>query len=242
MMNITESIWNGFKRLDFKFGDRDCILVCPETPCDGNKWLYKTEYFDAFPSLEIEMLKRGYHIAHMKNKSRLCPECDTDMRPLFCDFLSKEFGLNPKCALVGMSCGGMQAVYFAAKYPQYVAAAYLDAPVMNYLSWPLATGISENDCTEEFVKNMGLNRSQMINFRNHPIDQKEKLLKSGVPIMLVSGDSDRTVPFCENGQHLYDYFKEHGGNITLIIKEGGDHHPHGLPDSTPLVEFVEKYY
>lgn len=135
-MTVKESIWNGFKRLEFQFEDRDCILICPDIACDGNKWLYKTEYFDAFPEMEIEMLKKGYHVAHMKNTSRMCPEVDTDARPRFCEFLTSEFGLNKQCALVGMSCGGMQAVYFAAKYPQYAACAYLDAPVMNYLSWP----------------------------------------------------------------------------------------------------------
>ena len=240
--NMHESVWNGFKRLDFVFEGRDCILICPDNECDGKKWLYKTEYFDAFPNTEIEMLKKGYYVAHIKNTTRMCPESDTDMRPKFCKYLNKQFGLNSKCALIGMSCGGMQAVYFTAKYPQYVACAYLDAPVMNYLSWPFALGIGQDDSSQEFIKNMGFGLPEMLNFRNHPIDQKEKLLKSGVPIMLVSGDSDKTVPFSENGQLLYDYFKAHGGNIELIIKPGGDHHPHGLPDNTPIVEFIQKYY
>ena len=206
-MNITESIWNGFKRLDFQFEDRDCILICPDNACEGKKWLYKTEYFDAFPEMEIEMLKKGYHVAHMKNISRMCPESDTDARPRFCEFLSREFGLNKKCALVGMSCGGMQAVYFTAKYPEFVACAYIDAPVMNYLSWPFALGEGQSDASAEFIQNMGLTLSEMLSFRNHPIDQKQKLLESGVPIFLVSGDSDKTVPFCENGQLLWDYYK-----------------------------------
>lgn len=241
-MEFITSEWNGFKRLDFKFNNRDCILICPDTPCEGNKWLYRTEYFGAFEDLEISLIKKGYHLAYMQNTTRMCPEIDTDMRPLFCDFLTKEFGLNKKCALVGFSCGGMQAVYFAAKYPRYVACAYLDAPVMNYLSWPFALGVGQNDCSEEFISNMGMSLSEMLNFRNHPIDQKEKLLKSGVPILLVSGDSDTIVPFCENGQLLYDYFKVNGGNIELIIKPGGDHHPHGLPDNTPIIDFIQKYY
>lgn len=102
--------------------------------------------------------------------------------------------------------------------------------------------MSENGSAEEFVKNMGMGLSEMLSFRNHPIDQKEKILQSGVPIMLVSGDSDKTVPFIENGQLLYDYFKANGGNIELILKPGGDHHPHGLPDNTPIVNFIQKYY
>ena len=241
-MDIKTSEWNGFKRLDFKFEDRDCILICPDKACEGNKWLYKTEYFDAFPAFEIEMVKRGYHIAHMQNKTRMCPEEDTDARPRFCEFLKENFNLNSKCALVGMSCGGMQAVYFTAKYPQYVACAYLDAPVMNYLSWPFALGMGEDDSSAEFIKNMGKNLSEMLNFRNHPIDQKEALLKTGVPIMLVAGDSDKTVPFCENGQLLWDYYIQNGAEIEVIVKPGCDHHPHGLEDSTPLINFVEKYY
>ena len=98
--NMTESIWNGFKRFDFTFEGRDCILICPEKACDGNKWLYKTEYFDAFPATEIEMLKKGYHLAHMKNTTRMCPENDTDMRPMFCEFLTKEFGLYLAMTLI----------------------------------------------------------------------------------------------------------------------------------------------
>ena len=194
-MDIATSKWNGFKRLDFKYKDRDCILICPDNPTKDKKWLYKTEYFDAFPSTEIEMLKKGYYLAHMKNTTRMCPEADTDMRPGFCEFLTKEFGLNTKCALVGMSCGGMQAVYFSAKYPQYVAAIYLDAPVMNYLSWPFALGIGQDDSSKEFIDNMGLTLADMLNFRNHPIDNKERLLKANIPVLLVSGDSDTVVPF-----------------------------------------------
>lgn len=241
-MHIVESVWNGFKRLDFVFNDRNCILICPDVACDDKKWLYRTEYFGAFADMELVMLKKGYHLAYIQNKTRLCPPEDTDMRQLFCEFLHKEFDLNKKCALVGLSCGGMQAVYFAAKYPQYVACAYLDAPVMNYLSWPFALGFSQDNRSQEFIDNMGFGLLELINFRNHPIDQKEKLLNSGIPILLVSGDSDKTVPFSENGQVLYDYYKANGGNIELIIKKGGDHHPHGLPDNAPIVEFIEKNY
>lgn len=59
-----ETIWNGFKKIEFDFEGRRAILVCPDTPTDGNKWLYKTEYFGAFPDFEIEMLKKGYYIAN----------------------------------------------------------------------------------------------------------------------------------------------------------------------------------
>ena len=56
-MNFIESEWNGFKRLDFEFKNRNAILVCPNIPTQDKKWLYKTEYFGAFPEVEIELLK-----------------------------------------------------------------------------------------------------------------------------------------------------------------------------------------
>lgn len=241
-MKVFENECNGFKRLDFEFEGRNAILVCPAVPCKDKKWLYKTEYFEAFPTFEIEMLKRGYYLAHISNKSRLCPEEDTDMRPRFCEFLKTEFGLNEKCFPVGMSCGGMQAVYFAAKYPQYVAALYIDAPVLNLLSWPLGLGESKGASPDEFKRDIGISVAEMLNYRNHPIDCKEKLLKSGIPVFMVCGDSDIIVPYNENGKILSDYFKANGGNLTEIVKQGCDHHPHGLEDYTPLLEFVKKYY
>jgi len=241
-MKFYENEWYGFKRLDFEFEGRKAILVCPDKPCEGKKWLYKTEYFEAFPLFEIEMLKRGYYVAHISNISRLCPEEDTDMRPRFCEFLKTEFSLNEKCLPVGMSCGGMQAVYFAAEYPKYVAALYIDAPVLNLLSWPLGLGDSKCPSPEEFKRDIGVSVAEMLNYRNHPIDCKEELLKSGIPIFMVCGDSDITVPYNENGKILSYYFRENNGNLTEIVKAGCDHHPHGLTDYTPLFDFVKKYY
>lgn len=241
-MTYQENTWQGFKRINFEFEDRNAFLVIPDNPLPDNKWLYKTEYFDAFPSFEIEMLKRGYYVAHLENTNRLCPEKDREIRPRFCEFLISNFSLNKKCVPVGLSCGGMQAVYFAADFPNYVAALYLDAPVLNLLSWPLGLGKSEHPSIEEFKKTFGFGASNMLSYRGHPIDFKEKLLKSEIPIILICGDSDKTVPYDENGKILFDFFEENGGNITLILKENCDHHPHGLYNPQPLVEFVEKYY
>lgn len=43
--------------------------MCPKVPTSDKKWLYKTEYFDAFLSLSFDMLKRGYYVAHMQNNA-----------------------------------------------------------------------------------------------------------------------------------------------------------------------------
>ena len=241
-MEFKKTEWQGFEALDFEFEGRKCKLVVPKEPREDKKWLYKTEYFGAFPSFEIEMLKRGYYVAHMTNITRWCPVEDTDARPRFCEFLIKEFGLAQKCMPVGMSCGGMQAVYFAAKYPQYVSAMYLDAPVINLLSCPCGAGIAIKDLYPEFEKAMGITASDLINYRNHPIDNVPLLIENRIPAFLVCGDVDGTVPYVENGKALADIYKKSDVPFFEVIKKGCDHHPHGLDDNTPIIEFAEKYY
>ena len=63
-MEIKESVWNGFQLLEFSFEEHDAILVVPNQPTGDKRWLFKTEYFNAFPAFEIEMLEKGYYLAH----------------------------------------------------------------------------------------------------------------------------------------------------------------------------------
>ena len=151
-MQSTESEWNGYRRLDFTVAGREAILIFPNQPRPDGKWLLKTEYFGAFPNFELQMLERGYYLAHIKNITRWCLPEDTDAKAELGDYLMKNYGLAKKCVPVGMSCGGMQAVYYAAKYPDRVGAVYLDAPVMNLLSCPCGIGRNiGNGMYDEFV-------------------------------------------------------------------------------------------
>lgn len=232
--------WQGFSCEEFEFEGRKAIIVFP--PKKSNKWLFKTEYFGAFPDFEIEMLKKGYHIAHVDNITRWNKHPDdTDVKARFADFISEKYGLKKKCVTVGMSCGGMQSVYFAAKYPEYVSAMYLDAPVINLLSCPAGLGKATNEMFREFEDAIGMNLTELLSFRNHPLDNFGPLVENNIPVILVAGDSDTVVPYDENGALLEKYYKEHGGNITTIIKPGCNHHPHCLEDNSPIIDFVLKY-
>ena len=242
MQNLVESEWKGYRRLDFTFEGRAAIVVCPHTPTEDKKWLFKTEYFGAFPGFELDMLERGYHVVHVKNITRWCLPEDTDVKAKFAEFLISELGLKKTCVPVGMSCGGMQAVYFAAKFPQYVSALYIDAPVLNLLSCPCGVGKATNKLYDEFTNATGMTPSSLINYRNHPIDHVGELLDNNMPVFLVCGDSDSVVPYEENGAELLRLYRERDGIIEVIVKPGCEHHPHGLDDNTPIIKFVEKYY
>jgi len=238
---MTESLWNGFKRIDFEFEGREAILIFPEKANENKNWLFKTEYFHAFPGFEIEMVKRGWHLAFIKNITRWCLDEDLDLKKRFAEYLSETYGLYKKCIPVGMSCGGLIGSKFAAKYPECVSALYLDAPVLNLLSCPAGIGKAGDSMLEEFKNATGMSMSELICYREHPIDKMHLLLENKIPVMLVYGDSDDVVPYEENGAILAKYYRENGGNITVIGKKGCGHHPHGLEDHTPLIEFAEKY-
>lgn len=245
---MTESKWNGFKRLDFDFIGRETIVVFADETNRTDKWLLKTEYFDAFPETELALIARGYNLVYLKNITRWGNIDDFEKKFLLSKFLTKEYGFRPSCATVGMSCGGLHAVYLAAKHPEMVSVMYLDAPVLNLLSCPSYMGlppktkeIGENFWTE-FYEAKGITRSELICRRDHPIDMAHVLLEHKIPIILVSGDSDQTVPYCENGALLEKLYRENSGEIEVYIKKDGDHHPHGLPDVSKVVEFIERYY
>ena len=66
-MQVSE--YNGFKRIDFEFQGREAILVFPPDDVKTNKWLLKTEYFDAFPNAELALVAKGFHLAFLSNNN-----------------------------------------------------------------------------------------------------------------------------------------------------------------------------
>ena len=123
----------------------------------------------------------------------------------------------------------------------YVSALYLDAPVMNLLSCPAGLGAAGDDMFPEFLEATKIELPKLICYREHPIDKMNLLLQNNIPIILVYGMSDDVVPYEENGAILEKYYCENEGIIVTIGKENCGHHPHGLEDNTPIIEFVEKY-
>ncbi len=240
-MYVTDT-WRGYERRRFELDGREAFVVLPRRPDPAGRWLLKTEYFDAFPEFELAMLERGFHLAYVPNDTRWHTPADDHRKEMLAARLQQWLGLCPRCLPVGMSCGGLQAVYFAARYPQRVAALYLDAPVLNLLSCPYGVGDAGDEFIAEFQAHTGMTLTDLINYRNHPIDHVPTLLEHRLPVMLVAGDSDTVVPFHENGAALEAMYRQAGEDITVILKPGCGHHPHGLTDLTPLIDFAERTY
>ncbi len=233
--------FSDYEICEFEFEGKHAIVVLADEDVRTDKWLLKTEYFGAFPAFELEMLAEGYNVAHVDNTTRWCLSEDTERQAAFCRYLHDRFGFCERCVPVGMSCGGMQAIYLAAAHPEVVAAMFLDAPVINFLSCPAGLGIGNPLSMEEFTHATGMTRSDLLSYRNHPLDRFDDLPRD-LPILLACGDADDIVPYEENGALLAEYAARNGLSLELYMKPGVGHHPHCLPDNTPIRAFVKRYY
>ncbi len=239
---MAENTWHGYKAEKCLFEARQAIIVFPEKADDNGNWLFKTEYWDAFPEIEIQLLKRGFHVAYVKNRTRFATKEDCDTKAKFVKYISDTYGLKNKCIPVGMSCGGAHAVNFAGYYPECIACMFIDAPVLNFCDFPGRIGDSmcESVWENEFVKAYeGMSRYKLLNFKNHPINMADKLIENKIPILMVYGTADDVVIYESNGALLEDAYKDTKDLLTVISVEGRGHHPHGIPDANErIVEYI----
>jgi len=240
-MEITKTEWQGYECLEFLFEGYNAYLVKPKCAPNG-KWALKTEYRGAFPATECELLARGWHVAFRTNKNRWATRDQIECTARFVKFVSEEFSLEPRCSTVGMSCGGLIATTLAAAHPELIDVLYIDAPVLNLLSCPCGMGIANDIIYPEFSRVTGYTKSTILAYRDHPIDKMHILLGNDIPVVLVAGDSDMTVPYVENGAVLADYYQKNGGRIKVWVKPGCDHHPHGLTNEEgTVVDAIEAF-
>ena len=239
-MELKKFDYFNYEAYQFEFDGLNAIIVKPSVKSNG-KWVLKTEYFDAFPDTQNEFLDRGYHLCYNQNYNGWATDIDLDRKAKFISFISKEFGLENKCIPIGMSSGGLYASKLTAKYPELIDVLYIDAPVMNLLSCPCDLGVAKSNIFDSFFNATHLTKSQMLSYRDNPIDKMDILLKNDIPVVMVAGDSDVIVPYEENGAILEKYYSENGGRIKVYIKPGCNHHPHGLQDYKTVVDAVEYY-
>lgn len=236
-----ESRHRGYRRVDFYVCGRESMLMFPEHPCEGDPWLWRTEFFEAFDDADMAMLQRGYCRAyHCLADMYGNAEAMESMRAFYETAVSR-FGLNERPVLVGLSRGGLYAVNFASRYPEKTGLLYLDAPLVDVACWPTTKNSSfegaraMEECTKAnpFVEAASENETVGAQAR------MAKLAGRNVPVFIVSGDSDRVVPYEKNGLVLQRIYEAAGGDIEVILKPGVDHHPHGLPNPDRIIEFIE---
>ena len=142
----------------------------------------------------------------------------------------------------------MYCYNWAIANPDKVACIYGDAAVCDFKSWPggkiKGLGKGEGSAAEwqKMLTAYDFNSdAEAIAYQGNPIDNLKPLAEAGIPLLNVYGDADVLLPWQENAGVMQERYRKLGGNITLIPKPGVGHHPHGLPDPKPIVDFIMKY-
>jgi pimeloyl-ACP methyl ester carboxylesterase len=234
--------WQGFKRHHFRVGGAGAWIAEPEFPLPGNPWVWCMEFPDAFPERcgAPDLLREGFYYAHLKvGDTYGAPAVMGAMRAFYEEMTRR--GLSRKLVLAGISRGGLYAGRFAAEKPESVSVIYGDAPVCDIKSWPAGRG-SGRGSPEDWAKLKAIygfsTDAEALAYDGNPVDTLEPLAAAGVALVFVVGDDDDEVPPSENALLVEERYRLLGGTVRVIRKPGAGHHPHGLDNPRPVVDFI----
>lgn len=244
---ILESIMTdyhlGFVRHHMTIHGRPGYLVEPAIPLAGHPWAWKAEFLDCYPELDAALLAAGYHLAYLQVGNTFGAPAALSLWNQFYDELIG-LGLSLRPALIAHSRGGLYAYRWAATHARQVSCIYADNPVCDFLSWPggMYSGPGSDDDWSLLLNCYGfIDESAAIAFKGQPIDLLQPLVDAQVPLLHRVGDADEVVPVAENTFVLAERYRACGGSIQVITSPGGKHHPHGLPDPSPIVAFIRRH-
>lgn len=192
---------------------------------------------------DMALLEQGCAIAYYGISDMYgCPGAVERMYH-FQNYVTDAYGLANRTVLFGFSRGGLYSFHYAAAYPERVSVLYLDAPVLDILSWPGGKGDGAGSAQEweDCLAVYGLTEDSAHSANCSPIHKVEEVAAANIPIIMVAGDSDEPVPIKENALILEERYRSLGGNIEMILKPGVGHHPHSLEQPEPIVSFILKH-
>jgi len=240
-VSLGSSSYHGYRRIDFEVAGAPAIVVEPAHPLPGKRWVWRAEFFDAFAAFDLEMLRRGWWLAYLRVGNTF--GCPAAMRKFdaFYDEMVGTRGFHARPVLEGLSRGGLYVYNWAARHPEKVGLIYADNPVCDFKSWPGGKGKgpgSPRDWQALLDCHGFKDEEEAMNWPHNPVDGLAPVIAEEIPLVHVYGDADEVVPWEENTGLLARRVQELGGRITLHVKPGGLHHPHGPENPVGLADWV----
>ncbi len=202
-------------------GRRGMVYVAPQ-PAEGKPWVWfaptikgislalRKAYFEGF-------LREGISIAGFDlGEVRGAPASTAKFTAFYDEMVRRGWSSRP--ILLGQSRGGLMMLAWAVRHPEKTRAFVGIYPVCNLASWPmknLPVTLADYGLPEaEF-------RARLSEF--NPLDHLDGLLKHKVPMFVVHGDADVSVPYEENTAILKQRYAAGGGPITVKLIPGEGH-------------------
>ena len=233
--------FHGYTMYSFLFHERQCRIVVPKRPAEGNPWLWRARFFGHRPEVDLALLERGFYVVYIDVADLYGSPTAVQLWNDFYELLNSRYLFADKVALEGMSRGGLSVFNWAAENPEKVACIYVDAPVCDIKSWPggLQNGMGSKEDWQKCLMAYNFTEEEAKAYVQNPINKVESLVENQIPLLVVSGDDDQVVPYSENAQLMVDQYQELDGKVKVIIKKG-EGHVHGLSNPRPIIQFILK--
>lgn len=234
------SRFGNFEMIEFDFQGHQAKVVFPKKANEEKNWIWRARFWGHEPQTDLALLEKGFHVVYVDVSNLFGNQEAVRIWNKYYDFITNKYQLNKKVVLEGMSRGGLIIYNWAASNIDKVACIYADAPVCDIKSWPggLFNGKGSKADWEKCLEVYKLDKRSVKDFRGIPLLNAKKVARKGIPVLHVCGAADKVVPYEENTKILAENFRNAGGEIKVILKEGVGHHPHSLEDPGPIVDFI----
>ena len=231
---IAVDRFHGFDRVVFDFDGCEAWVVCPVGGTrEGRPWTWCMQWATAFvPRTNVpQMLRNGYHHVTINTFKHRMDETGLKVSADFQDYLVGKLGFAKKAYLIGMSWGGFFSIRYANRYPQNVAKAYLDAPLLCFKDGRLGIGPWEGkEPAGGWVESPEM-----------PRNMAESIARADIPLLVLYGGQDTTCPPDYNCEPFMERFRAAGGDLTVVKRGLYAHHPHGVEiDDDMIKRFFER--
>ena len=219
-------------------------LKVPEKAATGKPWLWVGEFGGHLKSLEDGLVDKGWHVVYVGVSNQFGSARSMATWEKVYAELRAQRGLSAKPALLGISRGGLYVNAWTRLHPDRVSVLTLDNGVCDIRSWPGGVALthqSKGSANDWKLYKTEFGYANDDEAKAKSLQAAEGLLpaiKAGVFLISCHGTADKAVPFEDNAALVAKLWQDNGGRVRLFPKEGGDHHPHGLPDPKPLIEVL----
>jgi pimeloyl-ACP methyl ester carboxylesterase len=184
-------------------GKRRCIVIVPKKPAPGSPWSWQGCYWDHEPQSEVELLRRGFHIAF------ITPDPGKSWDAWY-EFLTEKHGLSKKPAFVGMSKGGVNAYEWAASHPDQVSCIYADNPAIRPGDFQKLGDLAKNDVA---LLNVCGSQDFLLERHTLPIEGRYHQLGGQITVIIKDGPAHHPHSL-RDPKPIADWIVEHANPTT----------------------------
>jgi hypothetical protein len=179
-------------------GQRRCIVVVPRTAAPGHPWSWQGCYWDHEPQTEVELLRRGFHIAF------ITPDPGKQWDAWY-DWLTEKHGLSKKPAFVGMSRGGVNEYDWTTANPDKVSCIYADNPAIRPEAFARLGELARNDVA---LLNICGSADSLLQRNTLAIENRYQQLGGRITVMIKDGHAHHPHSL-RNPRPIADWIVEH---------------------------------